>query len=152
MSLEVKIVRIETVIKRYKNSIVWLLLAFASTFIAIYSKKPASFRKIDIIVIDKNRTRILIGLMEESLVNPSNISLKLISPDNASVKAPISATIQYTPSVIFLIFIVGKTRMLKIIPRQVRAHIIITPTINLALSLTAINAPQYLKLKQFISL
>jgi hypothetical protein len=42
--------------------------------------------------------------------------------------------------------------MLKIIPRQVRAHIIITPTINLALSLTAINAPQYLKLKQFISL
>jgi len=61
ISLEVKIVTSEHVMNSAVNKRIWLLPLFFNTAFARYLKKPVSSKKIDKMVIDKNKTKILIG-------------------------------------------------------------------------------------------
>lgn len=81
-------------------------MCFKTAF-ATLAKNPNSSKKMDIIVIDKNRIKILIGLIEELLINPSNTSLNDIAVVNKRVNAPTRAITQYKFIVIFLILMLG---------------------------------------------
>lgn len=94
MSLDVKIVNIDVNTNKTTNNPNWDLLHKWEALKARYLKKPASSRKIDKNVIEKNKAKILSGLIEESLVNDDQ-TLSIGERENAIIKMAITkATIQ----------------------------------------------------------
>ena len=96
--------------------------------------KPTSSRKIESTVIEKNKTRILIGLTVVLFIICSQTSL-IGAKENANNKeAPITAIIQYVPILIFPILIVGKNKieaviLMNVITEIIMVGIIITQTL-----------------------
>ena len=131
ISFDVKIVRIEVKIYKYKNNLNWLAPAFLQTILAICLKKPTSSKNIERIVIDMNKHKILRGLIASSDVKP----LITLDNDTREVKiirsAPTSATTQYVPIPKFLILILGKNRIEVIRVIQVIIEIKIVSTITI---------------------
>ena len=77
------------------NNTNWFVLANPTDLYAIYLKNPTSSKYIDIIVIEKNNTNILIGLTEVLLNILSFKSSKgMILKDNINI-APSNATTIY---------------------------------------------------------
>ena len=69
ISFEVKMVRME--VNKYKttNSRYWLPFAFSEALLARYLNRPSSSKKMDIMVIEKNKIKILIGLIAALLTS-----------------------------------------------------------------------------------
>ena len=73
------------------NNANWLFLArFAAKF-AKNLNNPTSSKKIDRTVIEKNKMMILIGLIDELLVNSLKTSLIGASPPAKRITAPVKA-------------------------------------------------------------
>lgn len=94
MSLDVKIVN--TAVKQYKmtNNVYWLFFALEAATLAKYLNKPTSSKKMERIVIEKNKTMILSGFTDVLFVNWENTSLIGAKENAKRVIAPINAMIQ----------------------------------------------------------
>ena len=75
ISLDVKMVKIATIIYKVKNKAFWFVLQFLINRAAKNLKNPTSSKNIDKKVIEKNSSNILIGLIDESENSPFKESL-----------------------------------------------------------------------------
>ena len=108
ISLEVKTVSIASVKYKYKNILNWSFPVLVMTLEAINEKNPAVSKKTDIAVMDKNNTKIFMGLTALFSVSPSHHSLTGIAPAASKTPAQTRAIIQYVSTLNFFIFIFGK--------------------------------------------
>ena len=130
MSFDVKMVKIAVKAYSIMKSRYWFLFAFLAAKIAKYLNNPTSSRKIERIVIEKNKTMILSGLTVVLLTNSFPTSLIGANENAKRIIAPIRAMIQYVPNLIFPILKVGKNRIEQVISRNVTQEIIIVGIIK----------------------
>ena len=88
-----------------KNKLSWLPLALEEAKEAKYLNNPSSSRKIEIKVIEKNKTNIFKGLIVEPVVSCLPTSSSGDKPKERRNIAPTNATIQYVSITMFLILI-----------------------------------------------
>ena len=119
ISLEVNTVKKETKKYKAKNKVNWLFLALETANEARYLNRPTSSKKMESIVIEKNKTNIFSGLIAALLVQEFLISPIGHNCAMTKISAPIIATIQYVSKVIFPNLILGKNRVDNVIPRNV---------------------------------
>jgi hypothetical protein len=100
--------------------------------VATNLKKPTSSKKIDKIVIEKKIINILIGLIAEEEVIPSNASFKDKFANNKILIAPNKEITQKVLKLIFLILIFGKNNIDNINNTQVIIEIMIVGSINIS--------------------
>ena len=105
-------------------------MAFLAAKLARNLNSPTSSRKIERIVIEKNKIIILIGLIELSFVNSLNTSLIGANWKIRSIKAPIKAITQYEDTANLPIFILGKKRIDSVTRMNVMLAITIVGIIN----------------------
>ena len=111
ISLDVKIVSVAVKIYKIVNSMYWLFFAFLAATLAKNLNKPTSSRKMERIVIEKNKIMIFIGLIESLFVNCLNTSCIGANWNASNMMAPIKEMIQYVDKEIFPNFIFGKKRI-----------------------------------------
>ena len=116
------------------NKLIWLFFALFVAKIARYLNNPISSKNIEMIVIEKNKAKILRGLMLLEAVNWLNTSFIGAKEKANNITAPNKAIIQYVSSLIFPILICGKNMIDRVINRNVIIEIIkvaiIKPNIN----------------------
>ena len=79
----------------------------------------------EMVVIEKNKTNILIGLIDQSFTNCSPTSFIGANPHVSKMIAPTKAIIQYVSSLYFPIWTCGKNRIDAITPANVIEAIMI---------------------------
>ena len=88
MSFEVNIVNNEIIAKKIKNNANWLLFAFLLAKTARYLNSPNSSKNTEMIVIEKNKISILIGLtalsevnwVQTSFIGANDVAKRMIAP------------------------------------------------------------------------
>ena len=107
-----------------------MFLAFLAAKFAKNLNRPTSSKKIDKVVIEKNKIIIFIGLIDVFAVNSENTSLIGASPVAKRITEPVKAINQYVETQNFPIFILGKNRMDNVTEMNVMLEIIMVGIIK----------------------
>ena len=133
ISLDVNVVRIAATRYILIKIEICLLCANFTAFIAAHLNNPISSKNIDKKVMDKNNTKIFIGLIALFAVKLLKTSLIGTLPQASKRTAPTNAIIQYVPIFVFLILKDGKNIM--DINNTTKTNIEITSVRTITLSL-----------------
>ena len=112
------------------NKTNWLFFAFFAASIARYLNKPRQSRKIEIKVIEKNKTMIFKGFTGDLLVNWAQISVTGDRLVTIKITAQVKAIIQYVCNLILPILILGKNSSDMVMDMKVITEIIIVGIIS----------------------
>ena len=129
MSFEVNTVSIDTVMYKYKNSLVCPVRARLSATLAKNLKKPSSSRNMDSTVMDRNSARILSGFIAVSAISALPTVSSLVDAHANTITAPKSVISQYVSSLTFPSLSLGKNSIASIITTHVIEHKTIGSTI-----------------------
>ena len=117
---------VKTLVKAYKakKRAYWFDFALLVARWAKYLNNPNSSKRMEIIVIEKNKTMIFNGFIDVFDVNWFQTSLIGAYPCAINKIAPNKATMQYVDKVIFPILIFGKKRIERVTKTNVIKQII----------------------------
>ena len=117
---------VKTLVNAYKakKSVYWFVFAFFVANWARYLNNPYSSRRIEITVIEKNKTRIFNGLIDVFDVSWFQTSLIGAKPIETKRIAPINPTTQYVEIENLPILIFGNSRIDKVTKTNVIKQII----------------------------